>query len=61
MRGSDWGKYVPAEDHERMMELKNMGPHLLDEDGETIKDSDGSPKKITGIKMVTEELLHTKL
>ena len=45
LRGLDWGKYVPAEDHERMMELKNMGPHLLDEDGEIIKDSDGSPKK----------------
>jgi DNA polymerase I-like protein with 3'-5' exonuclease and polymerase domains len=45
LRGSDWGKFVPAEDHERMMELKNMGPHLLDEDGEVIKEADGKPKK----------------
>ena len=45
LRGSDWGKFVPAEDHERMMELKNMGPHLLDEDGEVIKEKDGQPKK----------------
>ena len=45
LRGSDWGKYVPAEDHERMMELKNMGPNLLDEDGEIIKNTDGTPKK----------------
>ena len=45
LRGSDWGKFVPAEDHERMMELKNMGPHLLDEDGEVIKEKNGQPKK----------------
>ena len=33
LRGDDWGKYVPAEDHERMLELQEMGPTLLDEDG----------------------------
>ena len=34
LRGDDWGKYVPAEDHERMLELQQMGPTLLDENGE---------------------------
>ena len=33
LRGDDWGKYVPAEDHERMLELQQMGPTLLDENG----------------------------
>ena len=33
LRGDDWGKYVPAEDHERMLDLQQMGPTLLDEDG----------------------------
>ena len=28
LRGSDWGTYVPAEDHETMLELQKMGPHL---------------------------------
>jgi DNA polymerase I-like protein with 3'-5' exonuclease and polymerase domains len=45
LRGSDWGKFVPAEDHEKMLELKNMGPYLLDEDGNQIKDTDGKLKK----------------
>ena len=30
LRGSDWGTFVPAEDHERMEELKDMGPFLKD-------------------------------
>jgi DNA polymerase I-like protein with 3'-5' exonuclease and polymerase domains len=30
LRGSDWGTYVPAEDHERILELQAMGPHLKD-------------------------------
>ena len=34
LRGYDWDKYVPAEDHERMLELQQMGPTLLDENGE---------------------------
>jgi len=33
LRGDDWGKYVPAEDHERMLELQQMGPTIIDEDG----------------------------
>ena len=34
LRGSDWGTFVPAEDHERMLELQEMGPELLDIEGE---------------------------
>ena len=45
LRGSDWGTFVPAEDHETMLELKEMGPHLLDDDNNVIKDKDGKPKK----------------
>jgi len=45
LRGSEWGTFVPAEDHETMLELKNMGPHLKDEDENIIKDSEGKPKK----------------
>ena len=33
LRGSDWGTFVPAEDHERMLELQEMGPELLDHKG----------------------------
>ena len=33
LRGSDWGTFVPAEDHERMLELQEMGPDILDEEG----------------------------
>ena len=45
LRGSDWGTFVPAADHERMKELKEMGPYLLDENGNQEKDVDGKPKK----------------
>ena len=45
LRGSDWGKYVPAEDHERMLELQEMGPHLKDDEGVILEDKDGNPKK----------------
>ena len=45
LRGSDWGTFVPAADHEKMMELKEMGPYLLDENGDQEKDVDGKPKK----------------
>jgi DNA polymerase I-like protein with 3'-5' exonuclease and polymerase domains len=45
LRGSDWGTFVPAADHERMKELKEMGPYLLDENGDQEKDVDGKPKK----------------
>ena len=45
LRGSDWGTFVPAEDHDTMLELKEMGPHLLDDDGNVIKDKNGNPKK----------------
>tara|TARA_R100000353_G_scaffold16568_1_gene15884 strand:- start:184 stop:2103 length:1920 start_codon:yes stop_codon:yes gene_type:complete len=33
LRGSDWGTFVPAEDHERMLELQEMGPEILDLEG----------------------------
>ena len=33
LRGSDWGTFVPAEDHERMLELQEMGPELLNHEG----------------------------
>ena len=36
LRGSDWGKFVPAQDEERMKELQEMGPFILDEEGNTI-------------------------
>jgi len=45
LRGSDWGTFVPAEDHETMLELKKMGPYLLDDNGEQVKDADGKPKR----------------
>jgi DNA polymerase I-like protein with 3'-5' exonuclease and polymerase domains len=45
LRGSDWGKYVPAEDQERMLELQQMGEFLKDDEGEILKDKDGNPKK----------------
>jgi DNA polymerase I-like protein with 3'-5' exonuclease and polymerase domains len=45
LRGADWGTFVPAEDHERMLELKEMGPVLKDFEGNIIKDKDGKPKK----------------
>ena len=45
LRGSDWGKYIPAEDEERMQDLQKMGPYLKDDEGETLKDNDGNPKK----------------
>ena len=34
LKGTDWGTFVPAEDHERMLELQKMGPTLLNEKGE---------------------------
>ena len=37
LRGSDWGTFVPAADHERMKDLKEMGPYLLDENGDQEK------------------------
>jgi hypothetical protein len=45
LRGADWGTFVPAEDHERMLELKEMGPMLKDFEGNIIKDEEGKPKK----------------
>jgi len=45
LRGSDWGTFVPAQDHETILELQKMGPHELDDDGNIIKDKDGKPKK----------------
>jgi DNA polymerase-1 len=45
LRGSDWGKYVPAEDQTRMEDLQKMGPYLKDEEGEVLKDKEGNPQK----------------
>ena len=45
LRGSDWGKYVPAEDQTRMEDLQKMGPHLKDDEGEILKDKEGNPQK----------------
>ena len=45
LRGSDWGHYVPAEDHETMLELQKMGPHLKDADGNILKDKEGNPRR----------------
>jgi DNA polymerase I-like protein with 3'-5' exonuclease and polymerase domains len=45
LRGADWGTYVPPEDHERMLELQEMGPHLKDFEGNIVKDKNGKPKK----------------
>jgi DNA polymerase I-like protein with 3'-5' exonuclease and polymerase domains len=45
LRGSDWGTFVPAEDHERIQELQAMGPHLKDNEDKIIKDKNGNPKK----------------
>jgi len=44
LKGSNWGTFVPAQDHERMLELQAMGPHELDDEGKVIKDKDGNPK-----------------
>jgi DNA polymerase I-like protein with 3'-5' exonuclease and polymerase domains len=45
LKGSDWGKYIPAEDEERMKELQEMGPVLKDFEGNVIKEKDGKSKK----------------
>jgi DNA polymerase I-like protein with 3'-5' exonuclease and polymerase domains len=45
LRGADWGTYVPPEDHERMLELQEMGPHLKDFEGNIVKDKNGKPKR----------------
>ena len=45
LRGDDWGKFVPAEDHERMLELQQMGEYMKNDEGEILKDKDGNPKK----------------
>jgi len=45
LRGSDWGKYIPAEDEERMQDLQKMGEYLKDDEDNVLKDKDGNPKK----------------
>ena len=45
LRGADWGTYVPPEDHERMLELQEMGPHIKDFEGNIVKDKNGKPKR----------------
>jgi len=38
LKGNDWGKYIPSEDFERMLELQKMGPFLLDDEGNPTKE-----------------------
>jgi len=45
LKGADWGTYVPPEDHERMLELQEMGEYLKDFEGNIIKNKDNKPKK----------------
>ena len=45
LRGSDWGTFVPAEDHDTMLELKEMGPYLKDRDGKVLKDTEGNSRR----------------
>ena len=45
LRGSDWGTFVPAEDHERMEELRAMGPYLKDNEDNFVTDKDGNKRK----------------
>jgi DNA polymerase I-like protein with 3'-5' exonuclease and polymerase domains len=45
LKGLDWGKYVPAEDEERMLQLQKMGKWLKDDDGEFILDDKTKEKK----------------
>ena len=45
LKGTDWGKYVPAEDEERMLQLQNMGEWLKDDDGEFVLDDKRQKKK----------------
>ena len=45
LKGNDWGKYIPPQDHERMLELQAMGPYVKDEEGEFIIDKDGNKQK----------------
>ena len=45
LRGSDWGTYVPAEDHETMLELQKMGPYLKDSEDNILKDKKGNSRK----------------
>jgi len=45
LQGHDWGKYIKPEDHERMLELQEMGEFLKDEDGKIIETSEGKPEK----------------
>jgi len=45
LKGSDWGRFVPAQDHERMLELQAMGEFVKDEEGEFIEDKDGNKQK----------------
>ena len=45
LRGSDWGTFVHAEDHERMEELRAMGPYLKDNEDNFVTDKDGNKRK----------------
>ena len=45
LKGNDWGKYIPPQDHERMLELQAMGPYMKDDEGEFVIDKNGNKQK----------------
>jgi DNA polymerase I-like protein with 3'-5' exonuclease and polymerase domains len=45
LRGSDWGTFVPAQDHDTILELQKMGPYELDDEGKVLLDAELKPKK----------------
>jgi DNA polymerase I-like protein with 3'-5' exonuclease and polymerase domains len=45
LRGSDWGTFVPAQDHDTILELQKMGPYELDDDGKVLLNAELKPKK----------------
>ena len=45
LKGNDWGKYIPPQDHERMLELQAMGPYMKDDEGEFVIDKHGNKQK----------------
>ena len=53
LKVADWGNYVPAEDHERMLELTRNGSNVKDDEGNILKIKMVILKKIIGIKCNT--------
>ena len=61
LRGSDWGKYIPPEDEERMQDLQKMGPYIKNDEGGILKDKDGNPQKNYWHNNPTRRAFYTKL